>query len=203
MALKRLVPLLVLIPVGILVLGYLFRPPPEVIEERSPVQEAILIYSDLTQPLGDTMRNFENAWQKAHREKDGVQLKDELAQKAIPALKLLTESLRSSSPKEAELNAIHQPLLSAYETVLENLQKTCKTEDIQQFNNGHKAVIEDIQALLLAHEKYEEDIRGFYETHNVFPPEAKDPEETQKASENDGTGNSEAEKRPIPQGGTP
>ena len=203
MALQRLVPLLVLIPIGILVVGYLFRPPPEVIEERSAVQEAILIYSDLTQPLADTMRNFENAWQKAHLEKEGVQLKEELAQKAIPALKLLTESLRSANPKETELNAIHQPLLSAYETVLKSLQVACETEDLQKFNTGHKGVIEDIQSLLLAHEKYEEAIRGFYETNNVFPPETKEPGGTQKTSGNDGTENTEGTETSLPQGGTP
>ena len=200
---KRLVPLLVLIPAGILVVGYLLKPPPEVIEERSPIQEAILIYSDLTQPLGDTMRDFENAWQKAHHEKNGLQLKDELSQKAIPALKLLTESLRSASPAEPDLNAIHQSLLSAYETVLTSLVNTCETEDLQGFNAAHKEVIGDIQALLLAHEKYEEAIRGFYEIHNVFPPEEKVPGEVQNAPANIENGNAEETGTPLLREGTP
>ena len=168
---KRLVPLLVLIPVGILVLGYLFRPPPEVKEERTAVQESILVYTDLTQPLGETMRAFELAWEEAHQSKDRAQLRDALKTKALPVLTILTDSLKAAAPQNEELNQIHQPLLEGYEEALDSLKLACSEEDASRFADAHKGVISKLESLLDKHTTYEQRIRGFYQVHNVYPKE--------------------------------
>ena len=169
--LKRVVPFLVLLPIGILLLGYWLQPPPEVIPQRSTEQDAILLYSDKTQTLEKTMRTFEDSWALAHAQKNHVKIGELLTTGALPALEILVDSLDAASPELEPLQAIHLPLQKSYKKLLGQMRTLCSTSDKTAFMQQHERVTSAMGQLLQGHRKYAEEIRAFYAVNNVYPPE--------------------------------
>ena len=169
--LKRIVPFLLLLPIGILLVGYFLQPPPEVIQQRSPEQDAILMYSDKTQSLETTMRKFESSWALAHEQKIPMKIREQLTTGALPALEILVESLDAASPELEPLQAIHTPLQESYKRLLLQMRSMCSTSDTTAFMEEHERMTNTMHQLLLEHRKYAEDIRAFYAVNNVYPPE--------------------------------
>ena len=177
--LKRNVSFLLLLPVGILLIGYVLRPAPEVIEQRSVEQDAILFYSDKTQSLEKTMRAFEDSWSRAHASKNQPEKTRKLLHtEALPAMEILVESLEAAAPNLDALRAIHDPLQTSYSTVLEHLKRACATTDQDSFVAELTELGEAMQNLLEAHRMYGSKIRTFYAINNVYPPDSGDGKDT-------------------------
>ena len=181
--LKRIVPFLLLLPVGILLAGYLLRPAPEVLEQRSPEQDAILLYSDKTQSLEETMRAFETAWALAHEKENGPEdIRKILHTEALPAMEILLDSLKSAGPDLPELKKIHAPLQGSYEKAFQQLKSTCDRKEGNNFVNALEQLTESMENLLEAHRVYGKEIRAFYALNNVYPPTSHSTEESPEDS---------------------
>lgn len=174
---KYAYPLLILLPIAVLAIGYALRPPPEIIEKRSDEQNAILVYSEQTQSLRPIMLEFESAWKKAHELGDEGKVKQSLTKEALPALSTLVEALKAANAKSSALQEIHLPLVHEYEKVLKSLSLLCSLEDgAPTFLSAYKAVSDGIRTLLIQHVRYENQMKSHYLKHNVFAP-VKTPED--------------------------
>ena len=141
--------------------------PSELERQIASEQEVIKAYSADVDKVDALQRTFVEAWKKANEKKDLKVYKDDLAANVLPALDAYVKAAAAMPVKSPELEAIHKPLVAAYQAAQAELVRFSGAVTEANVDAEYAKVLAAMDEVKKAEAVYLDKLKTYYAKNRV------------------------------------
>lgn len=141
--------------------------PSELERQIAKEQEVIRAYSAEVDRVDTLQKQFVEAWKKANEKKDLKLYKDDLTTNVLPALDAYVKGAAAMPTTSAELQKIHTPLVTAYQSAQTELVRFTGAVTEQNLDAEYAKVLAAMEAVKKAEVAYLKDLQLYYARNRV------------------------------------
>ncbi|MFO0747982.1 MAG: hypothetical protein U1F43_20325 [Myxococcota bacterium] len=141
--------------------------PSELERQIAAEQDVIKAYSADVEKVDGLQKAFVDAWKKANEKKDLKVYKDDLTANVLPAIDAYVKAAAAMPTKSAELDAIHKPLVAAYQAAQAELVRFTGAVTEQNLDAEYAKVLDAMDKVKKAEAVYLDKLKTYYAKNRV------------------------------------
>lgn len=141
--------------------------PSELERQIAAEQEVIRAYSAEVDKVDALQKGFVEAWKKANEKKDLKVYKDDLTANVLPALDAYVKAAAAMPTKSAELEAIHKPIVAAYQAAQAELVRFTGAVTEGNLDAEYAKVLDAMDKVKKAEAGYLDKLKTYYAKNRV------------------------------------